>query len=165
MLRRFRAAAREIAGLPYVRDLSSSPVYRSDPVGPIADQPAFLNAALAFDIDEGVSSTTLLSDLLEIETGLGRARPDAVAQGPRAIDLDLLLVGKECAESTGPPSLSLPHPRLCERAFVLLPVRDLVGGDFVIPGSEHTVSRCLTLPAVARQRVRPLAKQPRASVG
>lgn len=161
MLRRFRAAAREIAGLWYVRGLSSSPVYRSEPVGPIVDQPAFLNAALAFEIDEGVSPTELLADLLEIEAVLGRTRPDAVAQGPRAIDLDLLLVGEECAESLGPPELSLPHPRLCERAFVLLPVRDLVGGDFVIPGSDHTVSRCLTLPAVARQHVRQLGEQQR----
>jgi len=156
VLQRFRAAAREISRLEYVRDLESSTVYRSEPVGPVEDQPAFLNAALSFDVDAAVSPTSLLADLLRIESELGRARPDAIAKGPRSIDLDLLLVGEERAESLGPPSLSLPHPRIRERAFVLRPMRDLLGGDFVIPGAEQTVSQCLADPDVAGQRVRPL---------
>ena len=102
-------------------ELARSPVYRSAPVGPVADQAEFLNQVAGFPPAPGLEPRALLELLLAIEAHHGRAR--GVAQGPRTLDLDLLLFGqRRIAE----PDLVVPHPRLGHRAFVLAPLLDLV---------------------------------------
>jgi 2-amino-4-hydroxy-6-hydroxymethyldihydropteridine diphosphokinase len=140
-----------------VGPISSSPIYRSDPVGPVVDQPAFLNAVISFEICEEVAATQILTDLLAIEAELGRSREREVSLGPRSIDLDLLLVGHLTIAVAGLPALILPHPRLHERAFVLRPLADLVGEDYVLPGQEPvTLATHLAKPEVAEQRIEKL---------
>jgi len=95
-----------------------SPVYRTEPVGPI-EQPDFFNAAVAIETSLGPES--LLESLLKIERGFGRVR-DRV-WGPRTLDLDIILYGKETWST---PALEIPHPRALQRAFVLKPLMDLI---------------------------------------
>ena len=98
----------------------------TDPVGYV-DQPRFLNAAAA--IETSLRPDVLLGALLDIERELGRTR-DGPRYGPRTVDLDLLLVeGVTLAE----PGLTLPHPRLHERAFALAPLAEL-DPALVVPG-------------------------------
>jgi 2-amino-4-hydroxy-6-hydroxymethyldihydropteridine diphosphokinase len=92
-----------------------------------ADQPAFLNGALALETER--SPRALLDRLLEVERELGRVR-EGPRYGPRAIDLDLLLYGDEAVDE---PGLEVPHPRLHERAFALEPLLDL-DPELEIPG-------------------------------
>lgn len=94
-----------------------SETYETDPVGYI-DQPAFLNMAIAIGTD--LPPLALLRLLLAIELEMGRVRE--IRNGPRKIDLDLLLYENE---TLGTDELTLPHPRMGERAFVLVPLRDV----------------------------------------
>ena len=103
-----------------------SPILETEPWG-YADQPKFLNAVAEVETDLGPRQ--LLDRLLEIERQLGRVR-EGPRYGPRTIDLDLLLYGDEVVEE---PGLSVPHPRLAERLFVLEPLASLDAGFFV-PG-------------------------------
>ena len=91
------------------------------------DQPAFLNAAAAVDTE--LSPRELLDALLEVERALGRTR-DGPRYGPRTVDLDLLLYGDEVVDQ---PGLTVPHPRLHERRFVLEPLAELEPG-LTVPG-------------------------------
>ena len=103
-----------------------SPILETEPWGH-ADQPKFLNAVAEVETDLGPRQ--LLDRLLEIERQLGRVR-EGPRYGPRAIDLDLLLYGDEVVEE---PGLTVSHPRLAERLFVLEPLAALDAGLFV-PG-------------------------------
>lgn len=111
-----------------------SPVYETDPVG-YADQGPFLNAVIG-----GTTTSTpqgLLRSLQAIERALGRARP--FPNAPRTIDLDLLCYD---ALTLATPDLTVPHPRLHERAFVLAPLADIAPG-LVLPGTGDTVAALL----------------------
>ncbi|WP_428268418.1 2-amino-4-hydroxy-6-hydroxymethyldihydropteridine diphosphokinase [Haliangium sp.] len=132
--------------------IRASPVYRSAPVGPVQEQPRFLNAVIVCSVPSALSPRDILVQLLALEASLGRRRDQSPAQGPRTIDLDLLFVAEERAASPGPPRLSLPHPRIAERAFVLQPLADLQGLDWVMPGIGRSVGDCLGRPEVAAQR-------------
>lgn len=103
---------------PGVRVFAVSSVRETDPVG-YEDQPRFLNAACAVDTELGPRD--LLERLLAIERALGRERTGP-RFGPRTIDLDLLLYGSETIDE---PGLTVPHPRLAERLFVLEPLHEL----------------------------------------
>jgi len=107
----------EIAALPETRLLARSPLYRSAPVEAPA-QPEFINAVAA--VETGLSAPGLLEALQEIEARHGRARPHPNA--PRTLDLDLLLYDEMSFASA---ALTLPHPRMHRRAFVLRPLLDL----------------------------------------
>lgn len=96
---------------------AGSAAYQSAPVGN-TDQPDFLNAAVR--VESKLGPRDLLNLLLECEAALGRVRH--IRWGPRTLDLDLLLFGQEIVDEEG---LSVPHPRLHERPFVLLPLCDL----------------------------------------
>jgi 2-amino-4-hydroxy-6-hydroxymethyldihydropteridine diphosphokinase len=102
--------------------LVRSPIYRSAPVGPVAEQPPFLNQVAGFLPAPGLEPRTLLELCHAIEDHHGRVRE--VARGPRTLDLDLLLFGERVIVE---PDLVIPHPRLGHRSFVLAPLLDLVG--------------------------------------
>ncbi|MBW5449003.1 2-amino-4-hydroxy-6-hydroxymethyldihydropteridine diphosphokinase [Cohnella sp. CFH 77786] len=112
-----REALGRMACVPGLEVRRISGVYETDPVG-YTDQPAFLNMAAAVATD--LEPEALLETLLRIEQEMGRVRE--IRWGPRTIDLDLLLYeGVEMETET----LTLPHPRMGERAFVLVPLRDV----------------------------------------
>lgn len=114
-----RAAVGRLRSLPGTEVLAVSKLRDTEPVGYL-DQPRFLNGAVALETE--LSPQQLLAALLELERNFGRNRAAAPAQGPRTLDLDLLLYGEaEIAE----PGLEIPHPRLHERAFVLEPLAEL----------------------------------------
>jgi 2-amino-4-hydroxy-6-hydroxymethyldihydropteridine diphosphokinase len=115
-----RAAVAEMPGVVAVSTLRET-----DPVG-ITDQPRFLNGVAALETE--LKPRELLDVLLAVERRLGRERGQR--WGPRTIDLDLLLYGDEVIDETG---LTIPHPRLHERRFVLEPLADLAP-ELVVPG-------------------------------
>jgi 2-amino-4-hydroxy-6-hydroxymethyldihydropteridine diphosphokinase len=106
--------------------IRSSTVRETDPVG-VTDQPKFLNAVAELETD--LPARELLEGLLEIECRLGRDRSSEQRWGPRTIDLDLRLYGQETIDE---PGLSVPHPRLAERRFVLEPLCELAP-DLILP--------------------------------
>lgn len=111
---------RAVAGLPDV--VAVSPVYESEPVGGPADQPAYLNVVVALETD--LSPRALLGVARELEAAAGRVR--VVKDGPRTLDVDVLLVGDLSVDE---PDLVVPHPRMWQRRFVLAPLADLAEGD------------------------------------
>jgi 2-amino-4-hydroxy-6-hydroxymethyldihydropteridine diphosphokinase len=115
----------EIDRLPSTRVLARSSLYRTAPVG-YADQPAFINAVAR--VDTGLTARALLQSLLEIEQRHGRRR--SVPNAARTLDPDLLLYGDSVVESA---ELTLPHPRMHERAFVLAPLAEIAAEE-VVPG-------------------------------
>jgi 2-amino-4-hydroxy-6-hydroxymethyldihydropteridine diphosphokinase len=112
-----QAAIAEIGELPETRVVRVSSLYRTAPVG-LVEQPDFLNGVVA--VDTSLEPADLLDRLLAIERSLGRTRE--VPGGPRTVDLDLLLWGDRVVET---PSLRVPHPRMHERAFVLIPLAEI----------------------------------------
>ena len=121
------ARAVELLGQrPGIEIVAVSSVRETDPVG-FLDQPRFLNAAVA--VDTSLAPEELLDALLEVERELGRTRAGP-RYGPRTVDLDLLLVDDLTLAA---PGLTLPHPRLHERAFALEPLVEL-DPALVVPG-------------------------------
>lgn len=119
-----RAALARIADLGSLQAIS--PFYRSAPMGP-ADQPPYCNAACR--IETILPPATLMQALLAIELQMGRQR--TLKWGPRTIDLDLLHVdGVQCASD----GLTLPHPGIAARNFVLAPLLDVAADGLRIPG-------------------------------
>jgi 2-amino-4-hydroxy-6-hydroxymethyldihydropteridine diphosphokinase len=114
-----RAAVARLSASPGVELVAISTLIETDPVGPIADQPRFLNGAVV--LETSLSPRELLDRLLEIEAEFGRTR-EGPPGGPRTLDLDLLLYGDERVDE---PGLRVPHPRLHERSFVLEPLEEL----------------------------------------
>jgi len=114
-----------------------SSIRETTPVGPVTDQPAFLNAAL--ELRTTLSPRVLLELLLDIERMFGRDRVADRRWGPRTLDLDLLMYGELVIDE---PGLMVPHPRLTERRFVLEPLADLVP-DLIVPGTGATVAEHL----------------------
>jgi 2-amino-4-hydroxy-6-hydroxymethyldihydropteridine diphosphokinase len=113
---------RSLALLEELGPVRASSVRETDPVG-LTDQPRFLNAVA--EVDTELPPRELLERLLAIERMLGRDRAAGVRWGPRTIDLDLLLYGDETIDE---PGLTVPHPRLAERRFVLEPLHELDPG-------------------------------------
>jgi 2-amino-4-hydroxy-6-hydroxymethyldihydropteridine diphosphokinase len=128
------AAAARLESLGRV--LSRSSLYSTAPVG-FADQPRFLNAVAALQI--GLTPFELLGALLLIEQDFGRNRAFSIANGPRTLDLDILLYGDFVI---GGATLEIPHPRLAERAFVLVPLNE-IAPQAVDPRTGNTVSQLL----------------------
>jgi 2-amino-4-hydroxy-6-hydroxymethyldihydropteridine diphosphokinase len=122
VLRAFEALER----LPATRLVSRSPLYRSKPFGPVP-QPDFINAVAGLLTQ--LDSRALLGELLALERAFGRPA-ERERWGPRIIDLDLLVHGRERRQE---PDLTLPHPGIVERNFVLYPLGDLAP-DLDVPG-------------------------------
>ncbi len=129
-------ALREMAALPGLRLEAVSALYLTEPEL-LADQPFFLNAVVRLLCSADLLPLDLLQALQGIENRLGRVR-SGPRYGPRPLDLDLLLFGETVMQGA---DLSLPHPRLVERAFVLVPLGD-IAPDLVLPGSR-TVRQAL----------------------
>lgn len=122
------AAVESLGASDGVRVLARSRNYRT-PAWGRTDQPDFINAALA--VETSLSAPDLMALLLDIERRLGRVRDDEAGRwGPRSLDLDLLVFDDM---SLALPGLELPHPRLHERAFVLVPLAEIAPG-LVVPG-------------------------------
>ena len=115
---------------------SQSPYYITEPVG-FADQPSFLNAAVA--LETTLDPQSLLDHLLQIERSLGRDRTHIIPNGPRTLDLDILLYGGQIIHS---PGLVIPHPRMAERAFVLTPLA-AIAPNTIHPVLLRTMSQLL----------------------
>lgn len=130
-LQQLRQAMVELGELAE-QGIECSSFYRSGPIG-LADQPDFLNAACRFET--GLAPEELLARLLQIEAKHGRRR-GGVRDGPRTLDLDLLLYDDQVLNSA---RLSLPHPRLHERAFVLYPLFEL-NPELSVPGRGPVVA-------------------------
>ena len=122
--------------------LASSSTYDTDPVGEILDQPAFLNACLRIATDLGPEE--LLDACKAVEQQLGRvlAGPEYVRHGPRAIDVDLLLLGDEPHASE---RLTLPHAQVLERRFVLIPLLEL-DLELATPDGRRLADALVALP-------------------
>jgi 2-amino-4-hydroxy-6-hydroxymethyldihydropteridine diphosphokinase len=129
------AAARRLGSLGRV--VSRSSLYSTAPVG-FAEQPLFVNAVLA--LETKLASRALLDGLLAIEQEFGRERTAGLQYGPRTLDLDILLYGEL---QIGEPGLEIPHPRLAERAFVLIPLNE-IAPLAIVPGLARTVQQLLT---------------------
>jgi 2-amino-4-hydroxy-6-hydroxymethyldihydropteridine diphosphokinase len=125
-----REAIRRVAGLGEVRAVSS--FYDTAPEG-YTEQPRFLNGAML--LETALEPHDLMRELLAIERAMGRERTATVPKGPRVIDLDLLLLGDAVMNSGG---LTLPHPAMAERRFVLQPLKE-IAGEMVDPRSGLTV--------------------------
>lgn len=164
---RLRAAAAALARWPEVASFTGSAVYRSAPLGlaETGELPAFVNAAVLLRWRAeaaAIDAVALLARLLALESTLGRVRsvgttapgrPSAVRWMSRAIDLDLWMIGERVIVEEGPPSVVVPHPRIAERAFALIPLSELIGVGAVLPGSGWTVSSLLAAPAVRSQAI------------
>jgi 2-amino-4-hydroxy-6-hydroxymethyldihydropteridine diphosphokinase len=114
-----RAAVGRLRSLPETKVVRVSRFRNTEPVGYV-EQPRFLNGAV--ELETGLPARRLLDALMEVERHFGRDRLAVPAQGPRTLDLDLLLYGDERISE---PGLEVPHPRLHERAFVLEPLAEL----------------------------------------
>jgi 2-amino-4-hydroxy-6-hydroxymethyldihydropteridine diphosphokinase len=140
-VRQVRQGFQELGRLPRTCLLVHSSLYRTAPVGKL-DQPDFVNAVAVLDTE--LSPRELLQELLALETRHGRVRSEP--NGPRTLDLDLLLLGGRVIRE---PGLEVPHPRMHQRAFVLLPLAE-VSPEAVIPGRGRVAELAVQ---VADQRV------------
>jgi 2-amino-4-hydroxy-6-hydroxymethyldihydropteridine diphosphokinase len=120
-----RAGIEALAMMPDTRLAAISSLYRNPPVGYV-DQPDFVNAVAR--IETALTPRALLDALLDIERRFGRVRdfPNA----PRTLDLDIVLYG---SETVAEPGLTIPHPRMHERAFVIVPLAE-IAPELSVPG-------------------------------
>ncbi len=126
-----RSALEALEAMPGIRVVSCSGIYRTRPVGDVP-QPDFLNMAARLEVD--LAPEALLERMLEVERGLGRVR--TVRWGPRTIDIDLLLQEDHVVSGQ---RLTLPHPELANRGFVLAPLAE-IGPDFIHPVLRRTLA-------------------------
>jgi 2-amino-4-hydroxy-6-hydroxymethyldihydropteridine diphosphokinase len=115
------AAVEALRAEPGVEVVALSGLIETEPVG-VLDQPRFVNGVVA--LDTTLPARALLELLLDIERRFGRTREGVPAQGPRTLDLDLLLYGDAEIDE---PGLQVPHPRMHERPFVLEPLAEVQG--------------------------------------
>lgn len=140
-----KSALQDLIARPEIEHLVASPLYRSDPMGP-ADQPDYINAVAR--LETTLSPDALLSLLQQIELAHGRVR-DGERWGPRTLDLDLLLYDELIQNE---PHLTIPHPGLHERSFVLYPLFD-VAPDLILPIHGSLVKLLEQCPATGLEKL------------
>jgi 2-amino-4-hydroxy-6-hydroxymethyldihydropteridine diphosphokinase len=133
-----RSAMQALAAMPETRLVRRSSLYRNPPSGYL-DQPEFVNAAA--QIETRLEPRELLEQLLAIERVHGRVRD--LPNGPRTLDLDILLYGERTVRE---PRLTIPHPRMLERAFVLVPLAE-IAPEAVVPGRGRIADLAAKLDA------------------
>ena len=114
-------AVNNISLLPEVTVSATSSVYLTEPQG-VTDQPYFANQVISLTVNAAIKAEQLLTDLLAIEQRMGRVRVTGEQFGPRTIDIDMLLFDDEIIST---PALTVPHPRMHERAFVMVPLAEI----------------------------------------
>ncbi|KAB2328822.1 2-amino-4-hydroxy-6-hydroxymethyldihydropteridine diphosphokinase [Cytobacillus depressus] len=129
-----KEAIANIEAVPNIQVVNTSSIYETEPVG-YEDQDRFLN--MVIEVRTSLNPFELLNTCLEIEKGLGRKRD--IRWGPRTIDLDILLYNQESIISE---KLTVPHPRIQERAFVIIPLLD-IKPDFKLPTMEVSLQDVL----------------------
>lgn len=139
--RQIRSAAAALDTLPHCRLEALSSLYRTAPIG-VGEQPDYINAVAR--IRTTLSAEALLTALLDLEAQFGRCRE--VALSPRTLDLDLLLYADQQIKL---PDLIVPHPRMHQRAFVLVPLLE-IAADVRLPGLGPAAD---WLPGVADQAI------------
>ena len=133
-----RRAMQALAAMPETRLVRRSALYRNPPAG-YRDQPEFVNAVAS--IETWLAPRDLLDQLLAIERAHGRVRD--FHNGPRTLDLDILLYGERIVRE---PGLTIPHPRMLQRAFVLVPLAE-IAPDAVVPGGGRVAELAAKLDA------------------
>ena len=118
-------AEERLLACPYIRDLKKASLYETEPVG-YTDQPDFLNTCVSFFTS--LSPEALLDLTSGIENDCKRVR--TVRWGPRTLDIDIIFYGNEKIDT---PRLTIPHPRWKERAFVIVPAKELMELDVLVP--------------------------------
>ncbi len=151
---RFRQALVVLVDTLAARSWRCSRIFVSSPVGLVTDQPDFVNAVVSFTMPLAPSPQTTLDSLLVIEKELGRDRSPQPRDGPRAIDLDFIALDEVIVSSK---QLILPHPRAYRRAFVLLPLVDLYGEHYCLPGDTQPIGQRLATALTNGQRIEPVA--------
>ena len=132
--------------LPTTKTVRPSSIYETAPVGYV-DQDLFYN--MVVELETTLSAEMLLEELQRIEQQEGRKR--LFKNGPRTLDLDIVLYNEETIQSEG---LTVPHPRMQDRAFVLAPLREL-NASHIVPGVDQTVGQLyVALPEIERADVR-----------
>lgn len=140
-----------LAGIEGIEVLRSSRVYETEPVGP--PQPEYLNAVI--EVRTTLEPGRLLAACLGVEDAMGRVRLER--WGPRVVDVDVLTYGEEDVDE---PDLTIPHPRMHERGFVLVPLLELTADPY-LPGGRRVGD--LRLGATTLTDVRPYAAPLRVS--
>ncbi len=136
----FCRAKQKLAAHPQITVVATSPLYTTPPLGGPTGQPDYLNGVM--EIETGLSPANLLQLCQQIEAESGRIRNER--WGARTLDIDLLIMADITVNT---PQLTIPHPRLQQRHFVLLPLNDLAPA-LIHPISMKTIAALLeTLPA------------------
>lgn len=128
-----KKAVQTLAETPKIRVNSCSSWYQTAPIGP--PQPDYLNSCVIIQVE--LNPLELLSVLLNIEKKFGRIRQEK--WGPRTLDLDLLLYNNLILDT---PTLQIPHPRMRERAFVLIPLAE-IAANWIEPITQKTIADLL----------------------
>lgn len=131
-------AVKELDALPTTEVMRVSSLYETAPVG-VANQPDFLNAVA--EVQTCLGPEDLLAAILHLEKKMGRTRTER--WGPRVIDIDVLLYGDQKIDV---PGLTVPHPRLRERAFALVPLAE-IAPTLALPGETQSVSEIANILA------------------
>ncbi len=133
-------ATEELDALPGLEVSHVSSLYETAPVG-VVNQPEFLNAVI--EVQTSLGPEDLLAVILHLEKKMGRTRNER--WGPRVIDIDVLLYGNQKIDV---PGLTVPHPRLRERAFALVPLAE-IAANLHLPGETQNVSEIANLLAMS----------------
>ncbi len=129
-------AVEDIDGAHGLSVLSKSSIYKTEPQG-LKEQAWFYNQVIAVTCSPNVTAHALMDFLLQVEANYGRERSQPRRNAPRSLDLDLLLFGQETSTDT---HCILPHARMFERAFVLIPLREIITAyalDFLQTEHSH----------------------------
>lgn len=138
-----RAAIHALGELPDTQRIAASSLYRTAPVGYL-DQPDFINAVVW--LRTALPAHILLQAIQSLELAAGRER--SFQDAPRTLDLDVLLYGQQQMDT---PDLSVPHPRMHQRGFVLIPLAE-IAPDLLIPGQGAVQDLVAALPETEKQQ-------------